>query len=229
MPTIFVHHRITAGPRQWQSLAKTLAQASGARLAEQGGRLYGLWRSQIGRPRDELQAMTVWSGTVRARDAERLLLGVEPAVHSASSELLLSTLRPSDTTPPTRQGNFAFRWFATPGEHWPEFLDLCTQAWPGFEAAYDSQVIGLWQAVGDRTGPVMDEANGAGLQGGVRSLLLTRRPDLAMWERSKLPADEKEAKVRDALSRRYDLCDWTVVSTATLLTASDRQDTARWT
>ncbi|MGK3893894.1 hypothetical protein, partial [Enterococcus faecium] len=76
----------------------------------------------------------------------------------------------------------------------------------------------LWQAVGDRTGPVMDEANGAGLQGGVRSLLLTRRPDLAMWERSKLPADEKEAKVRDALSRRYDLCDWTVVSTATLLT-----------
>ena len=63
----------------------------------------------------------------------------------------------------------------------------------------------------------------------VRSLLLTRRPDLAMWERSKLPADNEEAKVRETLSRRYDLCDWTVVSTATLLTASDRQDTARWT
>jgi hypothetical protein len=35
--------------------------------------------------------------------------------------------------------------------------------------------------------------------------------------------------VRAQLSRRYDLCDWTVVSTATLLTAEDRQDTARWT
>jgi hypothetical protein len=35
--------------------------------------------------------------------------------------------------------------------------------------------------------------------------------------------------VRDKLSRRYDLCDWTVVSTATLLTAVDRADTARWT
>jgi hypothetical protein len=35
--------------------------------------------------------------------------------------------------------------------------------------------------------------------------------------------------VRDVLSRRYDLCDWTVVSTATLLTAADVSDKARWT
>jgi len=128
VPAIFTYHRITAEPRQWRTLATSLAQHSGARLAEQGGRLYGLWRSQIGRPRDELQAMTVWSGAIRAREAERLLLGVEPEVHSVASEMLLSTLRPADATPPTRQGNFAFRWFATPAEHWPEFLDLCTQA-----------------------------------------------------------------------------------------------------
>jgi hypothetical protein len=50
-----------------------------------------------------------------------------------------------------------------------------------------------------------------------------------MWERSKLPEGAAEAAVRDKLSRRYDLCDWTVVSTATLLTAVDRADTARWT
>ena len=62
-----------------------------------------------------------------------------------------------------------------------------------------------------------------------RSLLLTRRPNLAMWERSKLPEGAAEAAVRDKLSRRYDLCDWTVVSTATLLTAVDRVDKARWT
>ena len=63
----------------------------------------------------------------------------------------------------------------------------------------------------------------------MRSLLLTRRPNLAMWERSKLPQGAAEAEVRDALSRRYDLCDWTVVSTSTLLTAADHADTARWT
>jgi hypothetical protein len=128
-----------------------------------------------------------------------------------------------------RQGNYAFRWFATPDPHWAEFLQLCTDAWPGFESAYDSQVIGLWQATGDRTGSDRDDATGAGIHSGVRSLLMTRRPNLAMWERSKLPSGAAEAEVRDKLSRRYDLCDWTVVSTSTLLTAADTQDTARWT
>ena len=73
-------------------------------------------------------------------------------------------------------------------------------------------MIGLWQATGDRTGIESDEVTGAGFHGGKRSLLLTRRPNLAMWERSKLPEGKAEAKVRDMLSRRYDLCDWTVVS-----------------
>jgi hypothetical protein len=50
-----------------------------------------------------------------------------------------------------------------------------------------------------------------------------------MWERSKIPQGKDEAKVRDVLSRRYDLCDWTIVSTATLLTASDKPDKTRWT
>jgi len=73
-----------------------------------------------------------------------------------------------------------------------------------------------WRCIGD-------------LSGRASALMITRRPDLAMWERSKLPEGAAEAAVRDKLSRRYDLCDWTVVSTATLLTAVDRADTARWT
>jgi hypothetical protein len=43
-----------------------------------------------------------------------------------------------------------------------------------------------------------------------------------MWERSKLPEGDVEAAVRDKLNRPYDLCDWSVVSTTTLLTATDR-------
>jgi hypothetical protein len=215
----FVHHRIEAAPRRWQALAGRLSSRAG---------VYGLWRSQIGRPRDEVQAITVWPDGTTAAAAERALLGDDADVRNVASEAMVPTLRPTDTVPPTRQGNYAFRWFATPEPHWPEFLDLCAAAWPGFEAAYDSQVIGLWQATGDRTGGGNDEVTGAG-RPGVRSLLLTRRPNLAMWERSKLPENAAEAAVRDRLSRRYDLCDWTVVSTATLLTATDRQDTARWT
>ena len=70
---------------------------------------------------------------------------------------------------------------------------------------------------------------GAGLQDGARSLMLTRRPNLAMWERSKLPEGHDEREIRAKLSRRHDLCDWTVVAIAALLTATNRPDTARWT
>jgi len=226
---LYVHHRIDTAPRQWHAVAERLADAGARRVAGSGGALYGLWRSQIGRPRDEIQAITVWPASIRAAEAERLLLDGETEVWTKRSEALLPTLRPTDATAPARQGNYAFRWFATPEPHWPEFLNLCAEAWPGFESAYDSQVIGLWQAVGDRSATDHDEVTGAGIHAGVRSLLLTRRPNLAMWERSKLPEGKDEAKVRDTLSRRYDLCDWTVVSTATLLTASDKEDKARWT
>jgi len=226
---LFVHHRIDTAPRQWQAIAERLALGGAQRVSAAGGQLYGLWRSQIGRPRDEIQAITVWPSPMRAAEAERVLLLGEADVWMRRSEALLSTLRPKDATPPRRQGNYAFRWFATPQRHWPEFLDLCASAWPGFESAYDSQVIGLWQAVGDRTGTDNDEVTGASMHSGVRSLLLTRRPNLAMWERSKLPEGGAESKVRDMLSRRYDLCDWTVVCTATLLTAADKPDNTRWT
>ena len=64
--------------------------------------------------------------------------------------------------------------------------------------------------------------------GRTRALLLTRRPDLAMWERSKIPANEQEQEVRRKLSRRYDLCDATWVYTTTLLNADDQQDNVRW-
>jgi hypothetical protein len=225
---LYVHHRIDTAPRQWQAVAERLRDGGARRVSDGGGALYGLWRSQIGRPRDEIQAITVWPSAIRAAEAERLLLDGETDVWIKRSEVLRPTLRPRDAMPPERQGNYAFRWFATPEPHWPEFLDLCAEAWPGFESAYDSQVIGLWQAVGDRTATDHDEVTGAGIHAGVRSLLLTRRPNLAMWERSKLPEGAAETKVRDALSRRYDLCDWTVVSTATLLTATDKRDRARW-
>jgi hypothetical protein len=166
---------------------------------------------------------------VEAAEADARLRGLGAGAVATSSQVMTPTLRPMEATPPTRQGNYAFRWFVTPEKDWAEFLDLCARAWPGFEAAYDSQVIGLWRLTGDRTagdlGFPMPEAG----ERSVASLLLTRRPDLAMWERSKLPQGAEEAAVRDALSRRYDLCDWTTVYTTTLLTAADQADQARWT
>ncbi len=227
MTALYMVHRIDAVPRRWRQAADSLSAAPGPKAS--GGNLWGIWRSQIGRPRDELTALSLWPEGTSAADAQASFIRDAADVRSVVTEALVPTLRPTDTAPPARQGNYAFRWFATPEADWAEFLDLCAAGWPGFEAAYDSQVIGLWRTTGDRTGDGTDPATGAGLQAGVRSLLLTRRPSLAMWERSKLPEGEAEQAVRDTLSRRYDLCDWTVVSTATLLTAADAEDRARWT
>lgn len=210
--SIYVHHAIACAPRTYAAVAQALARIDWSR---HDARLYGIWRSQIGRPRDELTAMTVWRG---AADPDRIagLVRAIADVRSVASEALGATLRPSEPVPPRRQGNYAFRWFELPEQHWPEFLSLCAAAWPGFESAYDSQVIGLWRCV--QCAP-----------GRVRSLLLTRRPDLAMWERSKIPEGAAEGEVRRQLSRRYDLCDDTWVHTTTLLTAEDRSDEVRWT
>jgi len=213
---IYVYHGITAAPRQWKSVSDALQETGSRRLVEAGGALYGIWRSQIGRPRDEVTAMTVWPDVAAAAGANAALCDGIDDIRECESERMVPTLRPDSPAPPTRQGNYAFRWFETPAEHWDEFLDLCAGAWPGFEASYDSQVIGLWRSLDDN-----DAMR--------RSLLLTRRPNLAMWERSKIPEGEAEMEVRRKLNRRYDICDWTVVFTTTLLTAEDAEDTARWT
>jgi hypothetical protein len=137
MAATYVHHRISATPRQWQGVAETLAGRR-SRLASANGSIYGIWRSQIGRPRDEITAVTVWPDPVTASQAQHVLMDGVPDVLTISSDAMAPTLRPTDMQPPVRQGNYAFRWFVTPEKDWREFLDLCAQAWPGFETAYDS-------------------------------------------------------------------------------------------
>ena len=214
--THYLHHRIDCEPLAWNAVAKSLA-ANAQAIEAANGLLYGIWRSQIGQPRDTLNAITVWRDAGAGQAIIMDVLGSIASIRTHDITAMTPTLRPVNDLPPRRQGNFAFRWFETPKRNWQEFLDLCEKAWPGFEASYDSQVIGLWK-IGDVTQPDM-----------VRSLLLTRRPDLAMWERSKIPQGEKETAVREALSRRYDLCSSTFVYTTTLITAEDREDKERWT
>ena len=216
MIDFYVHHRVTAEPHKWRSVSDEIRTAGAARFATSGGALYGVWRSQIGRPRDELTVMTVWQDEGSASGAADLLCNEVAQIRDCSSDVMMATLRPDKSNPPLRQGNYAFRWFETAPTNWKEFLVLCAGAWPDFESSYDSQVIGLWRCR-------MDGDTGH------RSLLLTRRPDLAMWERSKIPSGEVEMEVRRKLNRRYELCDWTCVYTTTLLTATDKIDSARWT
>jgi hypothetical protein len=221
---IYFHHRLACEPRQWKTVADALASDSRPQVEQAGGSLYGIWRSQIGRPRDELTAITHWSDATRAGAAITSAWAKLTGLRHHEMQAMRPTLRPITATPPTRQGNFAFRWFETPAVHWDEFLALSATGWPDFEASYDSQVIGLWRIIDEgHTGDARQNDDV------ITSLLLTRRPDLAMWERSKIPQGGTEVAMRETFSRRYDLCNSTVVYTTTLLTATDREDTARWT
>lgn len=255
----YVHHLVQVRPLRWQAVAERLRAALDLRAVDRASlpgdgpvhadveagrvRLYGIWRSQIGQPRDLLNVITCCPrecaevpGPSWLADRASAISGDILAVQSAA---MSATLRPLQADRPTRQGNFAFRWFVTPEQDWETFLELCRSAWPGFESAYDSQVIGLWRIHRGRPGHLPPLPGELPLPGGpqaastragmVCSLLLTRRPDLAMWERSKIPADAAEQAVRDQLSRRYDLCESTWVYTTTLLSAEDRADEARWT
>jgi len=215
----YLFHTVQAAPREWRETAEALDAAAADAIGASGGEVFGIWRSQIGRPRDELTAITSWRDGVSsdaAIEAARGWLEAGRGIRRHESRAMTPTLRPADATPPRRQCNYAFRYFTTPEANYSEFLSLCEAAWPGFEAAYDSQVIGLWR-FGEGSAP-----------GAIDTLLLTRRPDLAMWERSKLPEGEAEREVRAKLSRRYDLCDATWVVTTTLITAHDEKDEARW-
>ena len=214
MSSIYVHHRVTCEPRTWSDVAKQVIDLHDFVIRNNETSLYGLWRSQIGLPRDTITMISVWPDLETAKEkSNQICIGME-MVSAVETCIMRPTIRPKTNKRPERQGNYAFRWFDTPLRNLDEFLKLCIEAWPDFESSYDSQIIGLWKIENnDKT---------------VKTLLLTRRPNLAMWERSKIPEGSKETSVREKLSRRYDLCDWTTVYTTTLLTASDDVDLVRW-
>ena len=214
MSSIYVHHRVTCEPRTWSDVAKQVINLHDFVIRNNETPLYGLWRSQIGLPRDTITMISVWPDLETAKEkSDQICIGME-MVSAVETCIMSPTIRPKTNKRPERQGNYAFRWFDTPLRNLDEFLKLCIEAWPDFESSYDSQIIGLWKIEDNNTT--------------VKTLLLTRRPNLAMWERSKIPEGPKETSVRDKLSRRYDLCDWTTVYTTTLLTASDDVDLVRW-
>ena len=168
-------------------------------------------------PRDTLTVLSLWPNAELANKTTDELFSSIRTIDSIEKNLMVPTVRPISDKSPMKQGNYAFRWFETPKQHFDEFIQLCVGAWPDFEKNYDSEIIGLWNLDND----VNSNTN-------TTSLLLTRRPNLAIWERSKIPVSAEEKEVRRKLSKRYDLCDWTIVHTTTLLTANDVRDEVRW-
>ena len=60
MSQAYIHHEITCAPRCWSEVAKEIQQNDCFKTADGKAALYGLWRSQIGLPRDVLSMISVW-------------------------------------------------------------------------------------------------------------------------------------------------------------------------
>lgn len=210
----YIYHTVTTEPLQALKVAEQLRDSAG-QIEAAGGILFGIWRSQIGRPRDELTVMTAWPNDDDTAATSAHMIKSIHDVCDCESERLLPTLKPETTTPPRKQGIYAFRWFDVPTENWDTFLDLCAAAWPGWEEAYASDIIGLWRH---------EQSD----HDSVRTLLLSRRPSLAMWERTKKPESEEEIEVRKKMGNRYDLCTWTSVYTTTLVSTAENGNSDNW-
>ncbi len=212
---LYVHNRIHCSPRTWDATATEIASADIFLNKTNDVKLYGIWRSQIGLPRDTITIISLWQRLEAIDETLNQVFRSINSIKNVETNIMVPTVRPETPIPPVMQGNYAFRWFETPKENFNEFIRLCAEAWPNFEKNYNSEIIGLWK--------LCDKVND-----NIQTLLLTRRPNLAMWERSKIPLTDEEKEVRRKLSKRYDLCSWTNVYTTTLLTANDVSDTVRW-
>ncbi len=189
----------------WRKVAQAVHGECTDSLAAAGGSLFGLWRGEIGYHNDEGILMTAWPAhtepDVSAAD------GI-PSVLESTVERLVATVRPTTPEAPLDDGIYAHRWFETTDEHWSEFVELSQAAWPDFEGAFPgTRIVGLWRSL-DATPPA------------VRVLLVTRYPNLAVWERSRPYEAERVPGVDEArrkFLRRAELTERTIVRIARLI------------
>ncbi len=116
---------------------------------------------------------------------QALVLGTQdfdlPPKTKAEAHSLSPTLRPTDGARPPAGGVYVHNWFTIDGEAADEFVALSGQAWPDFEARFETQIFGLFLAA---------ESQADRLDGARRLLLMTRYRDLGEWQVSRDPTTD---------------------------------------
>ena len=125
---LYLHNRIHCSPRTWKSTATKIAASELFNGSKNGIKLYGIWRSQIGLPRDTLTVISLWPHAELANKTTDELFKSIKTIVSIEKDFMVPSVRPTSDEPPTKQGNYAFRWFDTPKENFEEFIQLCVLA-----------------------------------------------------------------------------------------------------
>ncbi|MDP4924750.1 MAG: hypothetical protein NWR44_02795 [Alphaproteobacteria bacterium] len=106
---IYVHHEICCAPRHWFDVAEQVQNSSHFKNTDGNAFLYGIWRSQIGLPRDVLTMISVWPDIGKATSRSDDILNDLSFINSPKTKFLAPTLRPKTSEPPVKQGSYAFR------------------------------------------------------------------------------------------------------------------------
>lgn len=150
-------------------------------LAEEGGEVAALFSPLLGFASNEASLLVRWRGEPPAASpALAALAGAEPVV-SARRNRLSPTLRPKDGDLPREGGVYVQNWFTVDAGAEDEFVALSGQAWPDFEARFDTRIFGLFRAQAGEE----DRAAGAS-----RLLLVTWYADLGVWQASRNPTTD---------------------------------------
>ncbi|WP_310539360.1 hypothetical protein [Phenylobacterium sp.] len=102
-----------------------------------------------------------------------------PGVVASEHHSLTSTLRPTDDVPPMAGGIYVHNWFTIDADAVDEFVRLSGEAWPDFEARFETKIFGLFLAA---------ESAADRVSGARRLLLITRYRDLGEWQTSRDPS-----------------------------------------
>lgn len=169
--SVYQHLVIHVPPRSVEAIGQRILDEGVPHIERSGGRLFGLFKSEIGLSRDHCVALVEWPDQeTAAAHAIELLSGIDP-IEVERDEIWEPTLRPTPgaTIEPT-SGVFSHRWFDVADHDVDRFLELTDTAWGDWEAGQDNYVIGLWRS---HTAPAPQQT---------RLWLMAWYRNLAAWE-----------------------------------------------
>jgi hypothetical protein len=156
---------------------RAFAQRVRAAALTTHGRRAGLFVAQLGWEAAEAALLAERGREDAALDA----LLAAPEVTSSVAHTLRPTVRPQADAALEPGGIYVHRWFEVNRASVAEFIDLSTQAWPGFEGLFDAQIFGLFEVTSEWDGSPADAHH---------LLLVTRYASHGVWEDSRDPTTE---------------------------------------